>query len=107
MDIAVVGDRFLVNVFRLIGIEALETDDDKSAIAKIEEIAERQDPKIVLVAERVALKLKGLREKLLKERRFYPIFVVVPDFEGSLGERNRELRDFVNRSMGVKLKVGG
>jgi vacuolar-type H+-ATPase subunit F/Vma7 len=62
--------------------------------------------RILFVSERVALRLQELRQRMLKERTFYPVFVIIPDFDGPIGKRKEELQEAVNRSMGVKLKVG-
>jgi vacuolar-type H+-ATPase subunit F/Vma7 len=106
MDIAIVGDKYLATVFRLIGIETVEAENENAAATKVEQLVEKGGCKVLFLSERVALRLKELRERFLKERRFYPVFVIIPDFEGSVGERKRELQEFVNTSMGVKLKVG-
>jgi vacuolar-type H+-ATPase subunit F/Vma7 len=106
MDIVMVGDRYLTSLFRMVGIDVVEAEDEDSAVAKVQKIVDEESPKILFITEKVALRLKELREELLKEKRFYPVFVIIPDFEGTLGKRKEELREFVNKSMGVKLKVG-
>jgi vacuolar-type H+-ATPase subunit F/Vma7 len=105
MDIVVVGDRYLTSLFRLVGIETAEAEDEDSAVANVEKLVDEGNTKILFISERVALRLKELREKLLKDRKFYPVFVIIPDFAGSLGKRKEELHEFVDKSMGVKLKV--
>ncbi len=107
MDVAVIGEKYFVGLFRLMGIETLEADTEDLAADKAEDLIEKGNCKILFVTERLAARLKELRERLLSERRFYPIFVVIPDFEGPLGQRKKELEESINKSMGVKLKVGG
>jgi len=106
MDIVVVGDRYFISLFRMVGIDVVEAKDEDSAVAKVQKIVNEESAKVLFISERVALRLKELREKLLKERRFYPVFVIIPDFEGVVGSRKEELLEFVNKSMGVQLKVG-
>ncbi len=106
MDLAIVGEPYLISLFRLLGIETVEAENQDAAVNKVQEIVEKGNCRVLFVSERVSTRLKNLREQLLRERRFYPIFVVIPDFEGPLGQRSEELHEFVNRSMGVKLKVG-
>ena len=100
------GDRYLVSLFRLVGIEAVEADDEDSAASKVEELVERGECRVLFVSEKVAARLKVLRESLIRKRKLYPVFVVIPDFEGSLGDRKRELTQVVNKSVGMKLKLG-
>ncbi len=106
MDIAVVGDRHVTSVFRLVGIHAVEVEDENSAVSGVRELAERSDVKVLFVTEKVATKIEDVRDKLLKENRSYPVFVIIPDFDGPLGYRKQQLHEFVNRSMGIRLKVG-
>jgi len=106
MDIVVVGDRYFSSLFRMVGIDVVEAEDEDSVVAKVQKIVNEEGAKVLFISERVALRLKELRERLLKERRFYPVFVIIPDFEGVVGSRKEELLEFVNKSMGVQLKVG-
>ncbi|HUW48584.1 MAG TPA: V-type ATP synthase subunit F [Patescibacteria group bacterium] len=106
MDIVMIADKYLSSVFRLAGVEALEVEDEDSAVEKAEELVDEGNCKILLVTEKIAMQLGELREKLLRQKKFYPVFVIVPDFGGTLGERKKELTQLVNKSIGVKLKVG-
>ena len=106
MDAVIVGDKYLVSVFQLIGIEAVEAENEDLAVTKAEELADEGKCKLLIVTEKVALRLKNLREKLLKEKKFYPVLVGIPDFDGPLGERKEELSRLINKSLGIKLKMG-
>ncbi len=101
-----IGDKYLSSVFRLAGIEALEIEDEDSAVEKAEELVEEGKCSVLFVTERIAVALSELREKLLRKKKFYPIFVIIPDFGGTVGVRKKELAQLVNKSIGVKLKVG-
>lgn len=102
-----IGDRYLASLFRLVGIYAIEAANEDAAVAKAKELVEGGECKALFISERVAVRLKALRESLLTERKSFPIFVIVPDFEGALGERKKELTQLVNKSIGVRLKTGG
>jgi vacuolar-type H+-ATPase subunit F/Vma7 len=65
-----------------------------------------QKIEILIITERIAMKLKNLREDLLQTGKSSQIFVIVPDFEGPLNERANELRQLVNRAVGMNLKLG-
>lgn len=103
MEMVMVGDKYLASGFRLIGIETIEAATDDVAAKKVQELVNEGACKIILITEKVALKLKNLRENLIKTRRFYPVFVIIPDLEGPINERIRELRQLVNQAVGVKL----
>jgi vacuolar-type H+-ATPase subunit F/Vma7 len=107
MEIVMIGDKYLVSGFRLIGIDTIEADDDASAMRKVEQLVSEGTRKVIIITERVAVKLKPLREDMLRTRRLYPIFVIVPDWEGGLNERTKELYQLVNQAIGTKLKLGG
>jgi vacuolar-type H+-ATPase subunit F/Vma7 len=104
MEMVMVGDRYLASGFRLIGIDTMEVANDDQAAKKVEELVSEGKCKIIFITEKVALRLKALREGLLKARRFYPVFVVIPDFEGPMNVRTKELHQLVNQAIGAKLK---
>jgi len=103
VDMVIVGDKYLVSGFRLVGIETIEVANDDLAAKKVESLVLEGKCKILFITEKVALKLKSLREDLIKTKRYYPVFVIIPDLEGSLHERIRELHQLVNQAVGVKL----
>jgi vacuolar-type H+-ATPase subunit F/Vma7 len=105
MEIVMVGDKYLASGFRLIGIETSEVTDDDAAAKKVESIILEGKHKIVIINEKVALKTKTLRDNLLTAKKPYPIFLIIPDFEGSLNERAKELHQLVDEAMGIKLKL--
>jgi vacuolar-type H+-ATPase subunit F/Vma7 len=105
MGMVMVGDKYLASSFRLIGIESCEVIDDDVAAKKVEEIISEGKYEIVIISERVAVKIKLLRDSLLAAKKSCPIFLIIPDFQGPLHERIKELRQLVNQAIGVKLKL--
>jgi vacuolar-type H+-ATPase subunit F/Vma7 len=105
MEMVMVGDKYLASGFRLIGIETNEVTDDEAAAKKVEDIVLEGKCEIVIISERVALKIKTLRDSLLVAKKPYPIFLIIPDFQGPLHKRIEELHQFVDRAIGVKLKL--
>ena len=105
MEMVMVGDKYLASGFRLIGIETNEVTDDEAAAKKVEDIVLEGKCEIVIISERVALKIKTLRDSLLVAKKPYPIFLIIPDFQGPLNERIKELHQLVDRAIGVKLKL--
>jgi vacuolar-type H+-ATPase subunit F/Vma7 len=105
MGMVMVGDRYLNIAFRLAGVKTVEADNEDNAVKKVEEIVSKGNYSIVIISEKVANRVKALRENLLKTRKPYPMFVIIPDFEGPLNERVEELHRLVNQATGVKLKL--
>jgi vacuolar-type H+-ATPase subunit F/Vma7 len=105
MGMVMVGDKYLASGFRLIGIETSEATDDDVAAKKVEDIVYEGKHEIVIISERVALKTKTLRERALAAEKPYPIFLIIPDFQGPIQERIKELHQLVDQAMGVKLKL--
>lgn len=105
MGMVMVGDKYLTMGFRLAGVETLEATDEDNAAKKVEEIVSKGNYRIIIISEKVALKVKALREILLKTKKPYPMFVIVPDFEGPLHERTEELHRLVNQATGIRLKT--
>jgi vacuolar-type H+-ATPase subunit F/Vma7 len=106
MEIVMVGDRYLASGIRLTGVDTIEATNDEDAAKKVGELVLEGTYKVILITERVSLKLKKLRDDLLKARRFYPVFVIIPDLEGPINERIKELHQLVNQAIGVKLELG-
>lgn len=105
MGIVMIGDKYLATAYRLAGVKTIEADTEDSAVKKVNEVVSEGDYKIVIISERVSLKTKALRQSLLKAKRLYPMFVIVPDFDGVLDERTKELHQLVSQAVGVKLKL--
>jgi vacuolar-type H+-ATPase subunit F/Vma7 len=105
MGMVMVGDKYLASGFRLIGIETNEVTDDDAAAKKVENIVSEGKYEIVIISEKVALKIKTLRDGLLVAKKPYPIFLIIPDFQGPLHERIGELHQLVDKAIGVKLKL--
>jgi len=105
MEMVMVGDKYLASGFRLIGIESNEVADDDAAARKVEDIVSEGKYEIVIISERVAAKIRTLRDSLLAAKKPYPIFLIIPDFQGSHHERIKELHQLVDKAVGVKLKL--
>jgi vacuolar-type H+-ATPase subunit F/Vma7 len=105
MEMIMVGDKYLASGFRLIGIETNEVTDDDTAAKKVDDIVSEGKYQIVIISERVALKIRTLRDDLLSAKKPHPVFLIIPDFRGPLGERTKELHQLVDQAIGVKLKL--
>lgn len=106
MEVVMVGDKYLAACFRLAGVRTVTTENDIETVKKVTELVMNERIGTVIISERTAMKMKTFREDQLKTGKPSPIFIIVPDFEGSLDERTNELHELVNRAMGMKLKLG-
>jgi|SRR5271157_3635341 len=105
MSLIMIGDKYLACGFRLIGIDTIDAPSDDAAAEKVKIVVSEGKHEIIIISERVASKVKALRQSLIKARKPYPLFVIVPDFEGPIDERIGELYKLVNQATGVKLKL--
>jgi vacuolar-type H+-ATPase subunit F/Vma7 len=101
-----VGEKYLAVGFRLAGVRTIPTDSDDETIERLTELIKDQKIGMIIITERMAMKLQTFRERLYKTEKSPPIFIIVPDFQGSLNERARELHQLVNRAVGMELKLG-
>ena len=100
-----IGDKYLTSGFRLIGIESKEVVDDEAAAKTVEDLVVEGKYEIVIISESVAVKIRTLRDGLLAAKKPYPVFLIIPDFQGPLHERIKELHQLVDKAIGVKLKL--
>lgn len=105
-DIVMVGDKFLTSLFKFAGVDVIEAGNDNLAAQKVQKLVADEQYKMMIVTERVALRLTELRNNMLATHRLYPIFIIIPGPNGSLGEREDQLKQLVSQSLGIKLKFG-
>jgi vacuolar-type H+-ATPase subunit F/Vma7 len=59
------------------------------------------------MTEKLSIALRREREMILGRRKGRPVIAVIPDFEGSKGERLKELHTLISQSVGAELKFEG
>ncbi len=106
MSIVAIGDRYTITALRLAGIEGKEVNNVHEAEEIIDQLVKDGKCKVLLVPEDLALKLKRKRNELIRERRYYPVFAIIPGFSGAVGERTNEIYQLISQAIGVKLKLG-
>ena len=107
MSVAVIADKYLATGFRLAGVDAFPVKDGEEAKKKLEEIIAEKKYKVVLIPERFAPSLREERMRLLESEEIYPVIALIPDLEGSTGERTQELYQLISQAVGARLKLGG
>jgi vacuolar-type H+-ATPase subunit F/Vma7 len=105
MRAAIIADKYLSTGFRLAGVEPFPIENVQEAGAKLDEILKDEQYKVVVLPENVAHVLKEKRDEMVRKGKIFPVFVVVPDFEGSKRLREKELYEAVGRAIGAKLGV--
>jgi vacuolar-type H+-ATPase subunit F/Vma7 len=105
MAIIMIGDKYLASGFRLIGIDTIDAANDEVAAEEVKAAVSEGKHEIIIITERVASRVRALRQGLIKAKKPYPLFVIVPDFAGPIDERVGELRKLVNQATGIKFKV--
>ena len=106
MSVVALGDNHFITALRLAGVDGRKVHDVHEAEQIIEELLREGRCKVLVVPEDLALKLRRKREELLRRQQIYPVFAIIPSFSGALGERVKEIHEFISQAVGVKLKLG-
>lgn len=106
MSVVAIGDRYTITALRLAGVEGREVNSVDEAEAVIDQLVKDGKCKVLLVPEDLAIKLKRKRNELIRERRYYPVFAIIPGLGGAIGERTNEIYQLISQAIGVKLKLG-
>jgi vacuolar-type H+-ATPase subunit F/Vma7 len=104
MRVAIMADKYLSTGFRLAGVKSFPVETTEAS-ARLDEIMRDEQCKVIILPENLAEILKKKREEMMSKGRIFPVFAVVPDFEGSRKLREKELYEVVERAVGAKLKV--
>ncbi len=107
MSIVVVGDRYLVTAFRLAGVRGIVAESFEEVKESVSRLVEEGEVKVIILSEANAVKLRKLRSELVRSKQVYPIFAVIPGFEGSMNERLNEIYTLISQAVGVRLKLEG
>jgi len=105
MSVVAIGDHYFVTALRLAGVDQREVIDVSEAEQIIDELVKEEKCKVLIVSEDLALQLRRKREDLLRERQNYPVFAIIPGFNGAVGERVKEIHQLISQAVGVKLKL--
>ena len=105
MRAAIIADKYLSTGFRLAGVEPFPIENVQEAGSLLDEILQDEQYKVVILTEDVAHSLKEKRDEMVRKGKIFPVFVIVPDFEGSKRIREKELYEAVGKAIGAKLGV--
>lgn len=106
MSVVSIGDSYFVTSLRSVGVEGRVVSSGGEAEQVLELLAEGGKCKVLIVPESLAHALDPRRDELSRRGVVYPVFAVVPDLEGRVGERTNRLYRLVSQAVGAKLKLG-
>lgn len=99
------GDQYFITALRLAGVDGRKAHDALEAEQVIDQLVKEGRCKILVIPEDLSLKLKKKRDQLKRERQVYPVITIIPGFNGPIGERIKEIHQFISQAVGVKLKL--
>ncbi len=103
MKIVVVGDRDVVNGFRLAGIKySYVVEDSWKAQEILNDIKEMNDVAIVIIPRRIAESIRDFINEWKMEKDIYPVILEIPDRK-EVGEFKDPMRDIVRRAIGIDI----
>ncbi len=97
--IAVTDDEVLALGFEMIGIPARVIKGRRNLLRFFRD-HEAELPHVVFMNERVADEIADYRHNLLRRKKIYPVFAIVPDMEGARGTRLKELASLLAKVLG-------
>ena len=104
-NIAIIADKYLATSYKLVGVDAFSVRTPEEARVKLKEILGAGSHKIILLPEKLAYQLREERMRSTEMAGVRPLFVIIPDFHGSSGERTKELYQTISKAVGAKLKL--
>jgi vacuolar-type H+-ATPase subunit F/Vma7 len=104
-NIAIIADKYLAASYKLVGVDAFPVKTPEEARVRLKEILGTGNHKIILLPEKLAYQLREDRMRSTEMAGVHPLFVIIPDFHGSSGERTRELYQIISKAVGAKLKL--
>ena len=103
-SVAIIADKYLATGYRLAGVTSFPAETLTEARARLKEIVTNGNHKIIILPEKLAYQLSMEREELSEIGGVKPLYVIVPDFHGSTGERTKEIHQVISKAVGAKLK---
>jgi len=100
-EMAVVGDRDTIDIFKPFGVVGFDTDGDKS-LEDILEVALSSNFGIVWVTEDIYKRTSHIIKE--KKGKTFPAVSIIPGLPGTKGIGLENLRQAVIRAVGVELK---
>lgn len=106
LKVAAAGDATFISGFMMAGADGYELEGEVTSSTVLQLLArliKTNEYAAIFLPERLVEQTQDLRLKLMKEGRMTPIFGFAPDYSNIKGKRATELRNIVNRAMGVEV----
>lgn len=98
--VAVIGDRSSVLAFRALGVDVFSPIGEKHIRNTIDGL-DRQGYGVIYITERYAVQVPEVLERF--KTRPIPAVILIPDSQGTLGIGMQEIRDNVEKAVGVDI----
>ena len=98
-----IAPKYLISPLALLGIETYPSENETEAKAQLETIAEKKEPALIFITERLATYLKEEIDKL--NRKADINVVLIPDNRGSSGVAADEINKLVKNSIGAEVII--
>ncbi|MFH1678561.1 MAG: V-type ATP synthase subunit F [Candidatus Omnitrophota bacterium] len=99
-NIAIIGDKGLVQGFAAAGFRVFSPEYEKDAIARDLEAVVKDNFSLCFILERYALKIKERIREL--EEKIYPAIVILPDYREDFNLTGELLKKIVVRAIGTE-----
>ncbi len=105
MRLAVIGDEMFVRMFELVGAIGFVVKDRAEAKNTLKKLIEKKDFGIIILPERFVPDTRDIRDKMIREGAYYPLFIFLPDHTGIKGLRIEELKKLISMAVGIELRL--
>lgn len=105
MKIAAIGDELFIRMFELIGAVGFIAKDEKEMTQLLKKIVEEKHYGIIVLPEKYVDAAREIRNRIIREGAYFPLFVFLPDHTGIRGKRMAELKKLISLAVGVELKL--
>lgn len=104
MKIALVADASTASCFKIAGCsDVITVKSADEAGKRIDELLERSDLGLILVAERFVDQVPGLADKTVDRK--YPLIVPIPERRGPMATKTDLIVDLIRRKAGIEVKL--
>lgn len=105
MSVIAVGDPTFIAGFKAVGAEGAKAATPEEAHSIVSELVKSDKYALIILPDRYVDATADVRAKIMKEGRYTPIFLFLPDYTGIKGRRIEELKKSISLAVGARLKI--
>ncbi|PIS28271.1 hypothetical protein COT42_08645 [Candidatus Saganbacteria bacterium CG08_land_8_20_14_0_20_45_16] len=98
-----IAPKYLIAPLALLGIESYPAESDTEAARQLEAIAQKREPALIFITERLAVDLKEEINKLNKKPDIN--VVLIPDNRGTTNMASEQINCLVKNSIGAEVII--